>query len=77
MNLRRPEARGRINGLYTSVLFTGSAIGSAVAGVAWAHAGWVGVCTVGILGGLAALALDLRAEAAERVIGRQPTQACD
>jgi predicted MFS family arabinose efflux permease len=58
VNLLRPEARGRINGLYTGVFFIGGAIGSAVAGVAWAHAGWIGVCAVGALGGLTALALD-------------------
>jgi len=58
VNLLRPEARGRINGLFTGVFFIGGAIGSAVAGVAWAHAGWAGVCAVGTLGALAALALD-------------------
>ncbi len=58
VNLLQAEARGRINGLYTGVFFIGGATGSAVAGVAWAHAGWIGVCAVGVVGGLAALALD-------------------
>jgi predicted MFS family arabinose efflux permease len=62
VNLLRPEARGRINGLYTGVFFIGGAIGSAVAGVAWAHAGWLGVCAVGALAGLAALAQGLHGD---------------
>lgn len=77
VNLLRAEARGRINGLYTGVFFIGGAIGSAVAGLAWAKAGWIGVCAVGTLGGLAALALDLRDGAAMRVADTAPVQACD
>jgi predicted MFS family arabinose efflux permease len=58
VNLLQAEARGRINGLFTGVFFIGGAIGSAVAGLAWAHAGWIGVCAVGATGALVALALD-------------------
>jgi predicted MFS family arabinose efflux permease len=76
VNLLQGEARGRINGLYTGVFFLGGALGSALAGVAWAHAGWMGVCAVGMLGGSAAFALDLRDDAAQRVAGSQPTRAC-
>ena len=77
VNLLRAEARGRINGLYTGVFFIGGAIGSAVAGMVWAQAGWIGVCAVGALGGLAALALDLRDDATARVADTQAAQACD
>ncbi|MFC5582112.1 MFS transporter [Rhodanobacter terrae] len=77
VNLLRAEARGRINGLYTGVFFIGGAIGSAVAGLAWAKAGWIGVCAVGTLGGLTALALDLRDGATMRVADTAPVQACD
>jgi predicted MFS family arabinose efflux permease len=77
VNLLRAEARGRINGLYTGVFFIGGAIGSAVAGMAWAWAGWIGVCAVGTLSGLAALALDLRDDAATRVANMASVRACD
>jgi predicted MFS family arabinose efflux permease len=46
VNLLRPEARGRINALFTGIFFIGGAIGAAIAGVAWARAGWNGVCFV-------------------------------
>ena len=71
MNLLQGEARGRINGLYTGVFFLGGALGSAVPGVAWAHAGWTGVYAAGVLGGSMALAIDLRGDAT------QPVRACD
>jgi predicted MFS family arabinose efflux permease len=77
VNLLRAEARGRINGLYTGVFFIGGAIGSAVAGMAWAWAGWIGVCAVGTLGGLGALALDLRGDAATRVADMTSVHVCD
>jgi predicted MFS family arabinose efflux permease len=76
VNLLQGEARGRINGLYTGVFFLGGALGSAVAGVAWAHAGWTGVCAVGVLGGSTALALDLRDDAARPVAASRPAQSC-
>lgn len=60
VNLLRPEARGRINGLYTGVFFLGGAAGSALAGLAWARAGWAGVCWLGLALGLAALVHGMR-----------------
>lgn len=46
VNVLRPEARGRINALFTGIFFVGGAVGSALAGIAWAFAGWNGVCVV-------------------------------
>jgi predicted MFS family arabinose efflux permease len=60
INLLRPEARGRINGLYTGVFFVGGAAGSALAGLAWARAGWNGTCLAALGFGLAALVSGLR-----------------
>src|SRR5262249_59806966 len=57
VNLACPQARGRLNGLYTGLFFVGGGIGSALAGVAWAAAGWTLVCVVGL--GFVTLALAL------------------
>lgn len=58
VNLLRPEARGRLNGLFVGIFFIGGAIGSLLAGVAWAWGGWPGVCALGAAFGLAALLVD-------------------
>jgi predicted MFS family arabinose efflux permease len=63
INLIRPEARGRLNGIFSGTFFVGGAVGSALAGLAWAHAGWTGACMVGAAFALAALALDLSGRA--------------
>jgi len=44
VNLLKPEARGRINGLFVGIFFLGGALGSALAGMAWDFGGWVAVC---------------------------------
>ncbi|KRE88673.1 MFS transporter [Frateuria sp. Soil773] len=77
VNLLQAEARGRINGLYTGVFFLGGAAGSAVAGVAWAHAGWTGVCAVGALAGVIAFMLGLRGGEATHAVEARPAPACD
>ena len=51
----RPEARGRLNTLFMTGMFSGGALGSAAANAAWGAWGWRGVCLV--CGGLALLAL--------------------
>lgn len=48
INMLRPEARGRINGLFTGLFFVGSATGSALSGVAWSVSGWSAVCWLGL-----------------------------
>ncbi|MET4258713.1 putative MFS family arabinose efflux permease [Bradyrhizobium sp. S3.12.5] len=54
INLLRPEARGRINGLFVALFFIGGGIGSAAASLAWSFGGWAAVCVVaasfGVLG---------------------------
>ena len=59
INPIRPEARGRLNGFYTGFFFLGGAVGSALAGVAWAYGGWSLVCRTGIGFGVAALTLGM------------------
>ncbi|MCJ2140680.1 MFS transporter [Methylobacterium sp. E-066] len=59
INMLRPEARGRLNGLFTGLFFLGVAVGSGLSGLAWVQAGWAGVCAVGALFGAAALVLSL------------------
>lgn len=50
-----PEARGRINAVYMTVMFVAGAAGSTLASVSYAAGGWA--ATVGIGGGLSAAAL--------------------
>ena len=57
VNLACPQARGRLNGLYTGLFFVGGAVGSGLAGIAWVEAGWTLVCVIGLIFGVAALAL--------------------
>ena len=47
--------RSRLNGLYLAIFFAGGALGSALASVAFTHAGWGGVTAIGFVFGLAAL----------------------
>ncbi|MGF6232070.1 putative MFS family arabinose efflux permease [Inquilinus ginsengisoli] len=55
INLLRPEARGRLNGLFVGLFFLGGAVGSAAAGLAWAAGGWPLICLIGAAFGAAAL----------------------
>jgi predicted MFS family arabinose efflux permease len=48
INLINPAARGRLNALFVGIFFVGGAIGAALSGVAWARAGWSGVCAVAL-----------------------------
>ncbi|BCM18855.1 MFS transporter [Mesorhizobium sp. J8] len=58
VNLLQPKARGRINGLFVGIFFIGGAIGSLLAGLAWAWGGWNAVCAAGAVFGVAALMVD-------------------
>jgi predicted MFS family arabinose efflux permease len=55
VNLLRPEARGRLNGLFVGLFFFGGALGSALAGATWAAGGWMAITVLGMAIGLAAL----------------------
>ena len=59
VNMIRPEARGRVNGLFTGSFFIGGALGAAVAGPAWSIGGWMGVCAIAAAPAVLALALRL------------------
>ena len=51
-----PSARSRLNTVYMTVYFSGAAVGSAFATIAWVHWGWNGVCLLALgLIGIAAL----------------------
>jgi predicted MFS family arabinose efflux permease len=50
------DYRGRLNGLYLTILYIGGAIGSAVGGWAYARGGWSLTCWIGLAFAAAALA---------------------
>lgn len=50
-----PLLRNRLNAVYMVIFFFGGALGSAAAGIAWQHGGWLAVCAAG--GTFAALGL--------------------
>ncbi|CDX21650.1 Uncharacterized MFS-type transporter YdeR [Mesorhizobium sp. ORS 3324] len=58
VNLLQPKARGRLNGLFVGIFFIGGAIGSLLAGIAWACGGWNAVCAAGMVFGAMALVVD-------------------
>lgn len=58
VNLLQPKARGRLNGLFVGIFFIGGAVGSLLAGMAWAWGGWNAVCAAGAVFGMAALVVD-------------------
>jgi predicted MFS family arabinose efflux permease len=68
INLLRPEARGRVNGLFTGIFFLGASAGAVCAGPAWAWGGWTAVCWVGLAFAAAAFLLHLM----ERTTLRRP-----
>jgi predicted MFS family arabinose efflux permease len=59
INLLRPEARGRLNGLFVAIFFVGGAIGAAAASVAWSYAGWTAVCAVAAVFGVLGVITDI------------------
>jgi predicted MFS family arabinose efflux permease len=44
----RPAALSRVNSIYIASYFAGGAIGTLLAGMAYAHFGWIGACAVGL-----------------------------
>lgn len=59
INLLRPEARGRLNGLFVALFFIGGGVGAAAASVAWAYGGWTMVCIVAASFGVLGLITDI------------------
>ncbi|RZS79531.1 putative MFS family arabinose efflux permease [Phyllobacterium myrsinacearum] len=59
INLLRPEAGSRLNGLFVGQFFLGGAMGSALAGIAWISGGWGLICAIGAVLGICALILDI------------------
>lgn len=59
INLLRPEARGRLNGLFVALFFLGGTVGSAAASFAWSYSGWLAVCAVGAFFGVLSLITDI------------------
>ncbi|MBW8727599.1 MAG: MFS transporter [Inquilinus limosus] len=57
INTLQPEARGRLNGLYTGLFFIGGSAGAAIAGLAWAWGGWAAICGAGLVFALMASAV--------------------
>ncbi|MGW0175165.1 MFS transporter [Rhodococcus sp. NPDC003322] len=63
-----PHARARVTSVYMTAYFIGAATGSALGSLAWASAGWPGVCLLGLvlaIVGLLVWVADLRAVARE------------
>ena len=44
----RPDARSRLNTVFIASVFFGGAIGSALSGTVYAHAGWTGIAILGV-----------------------------
>lgn len=59
INLLRPEARGRMNGLFVALFFIGGGVGATSASLAWSYGGWTMVCTVAASFGALGLITDL------------------
>ena len=52
------ETRSRQHSLYMFIYFTGAALGSTVAVIAWSHWGWLGCCLFGLMFSVLAVAFD-------------------
>jgi predicted MFS family arabinose efflux permease len=52
-----PETRSRSNTIFAIHVWGGNATGAFIASIAWAYAGWLGVCASGVAASLAALAV--------------------
>lgn len=59
INLLRPEARGRMNGLFVALFFVGGGVGAASASLAWSWGGWTMVCAVAASFGVIGILTDL------------------
>jgi predicted MFS family arabinose efflux permease len=62
-----PNTRSRSNTVFAVHVWSGNSVGALVASIAWAHAGWLGVCTTGVVASLAALAIYLVGSRGRRI----------
>jgi predicted MFS family arabinose efflux permease len=51
-----PEMRSRLNGVFMAIFFIGGALGSALTSPVLIHYGWAGICAIGTLAPVLALA---------------------
>ena len=63
------NARSRLNTIFMTAMFLGGAAGAALATAAWAYEGWEGVCVLG--GVLGVIALAIRTADHRRVVAQQ------
>ena len=75
INQLKPEARGRINGIFVGTFFIGGALGSAISSLLWTSGGWSAICVGGALTGLIALLADKTIGKRRSVIGNADQQA--
>jgi predicted MFS family arabinose efflux permease len=69
----KPEARSRLNSAYMTLYFLGGALGSALSTMAYTDYGWIGVCALGTIIGVAAAAVWLATLIpAKKPVTRQP-----
>jgi predicted MFS family arabinose efflux permease len=57
INQLKPEARGRLNGIFVGIFFVGGAVGSALSGMLWSTGGWGAICIGGAALGLFAFVI--------------------
>ncbi len=68
VNMLDPDKRSRLNGLFVGVFFVGGSVGAVTAGIAWAFAGWTGVCLLCLACCVLAFAGDLLARGKSRIV---------
>lgn len=54
-----PQAANRANTIFMTTYFIGGSVGTFCAGIGWAHFGWAGVCTTGIIFALISFVISL------------------
>jgi len=57
INMASAGTQGRMNGLFTALMFVGSAVGAAMTGILWLHFGWSGICGAAAAFGVTAFSL--------------------
>lgn len=71
VNSLAPDARSRSNTVFGVSVWSGNALGAALASLALAHSGWLAVCVLSALAAATALAIQLTSMRKKSVISRQ------